>query len=178
MDLIGIGGANIDRIGRTTGPHIAGTSNPGSLGESVGGGVFNALRVAALRAQESGQTSSQQKTSALGIISARGADTAGSKIEQAIREACIMDFSFVSANSSTATYTAILDQSGELISALADMAIYGEALPGHLNEPSILSAIADSKAVLIDANLQRQRSKPSVMPRGDRFLPLLFPRQK
>lgn len=148
MDLIGIGGANIDRIGRTNGPHLAGTSNPGSLSESVGGGVFNALRVAALR-----------RAGSLGIISARGADTAGRQIERAIQEAGITDLSCVSANSSTATYTAILDHRGELITALADMAIYGDALPSHLRHPTVLSAIADAKAVLIDANISQSEVK-------------------
>lgn len=148
MDLIGIGGANIDRIGRTKGPHLAGTSNPGSLSESVGGGVFNALRVAALR-----------QVGSLGLISARGADAAGLQIERAIQEAGITDLSGVFTTSSTATYTAILDHCGELITALADMAIYGDALPGHLGQPTVLSAIVDAKAVLIDANISQSEVK-------------------
>lgn len=142
MNLIGIGGAHIDRIGRTDGPHLAGTSNPGSLSESIGGGVFNGLRVAALR-----------QTGSVGIISARGSDSAGAAVERAIREAGFTDLSGVEAKGSTATYTAILDHTGELVTALADMAIYGDALFEHLNRQTILDAISDAKAILIDANV-------------------------
>lgn len=142
MDLIGIGGAHIDRIGRTIGAHLPGTSNPGRLSENVGGGVFNALRVAALR-----------KAGSIAIVSERGADSAGALIEQAIEAAGITDLSGVSQEASTATYTALLDQTGELITALADMTIYGDALSGHLRQQPILAAIADASAVLIDANI-------------------------
>lgn len=148
MNLIGIGGAHIDRIGRTDGPHLAGTSNPGGLNESVGGGVFNALRVAALR-----------QTSSIGIITARGSDSAGAVVERAIDEAGFVDLSGIEAKASTATYTAILDHTGELITALADMAIYGDALFEHLNQQAILDAISDAKAILIDANVSKSAIK-------------------
>lgn len=142
MSLIGIGGAHIDRIGRTDGPHLPRTSNPGRLRETTGGGCFNAQRVAALR-----------QAGCLAIVSARGNDSAGGRIKQAIEEAGIADLSCVSKSSSTATYTAILDQSGELITALADMAIYDETLTQHINQQNILFKIADAKAVLVDANI-------------------------
>lgn len=148
MNLIGIGGAHIDRIGRTSGPHLARTSNPGTLSESTGGGVFNALRVAALR-----------QAGSIAIVSARGEDSAGLQIEQAIQAAGITDMSCVSQSSSTATYTAILDQNGELITALADMAIYGDTLPVHLSQLPVSAAMADAKAVLIDANISQQEVK-------------------
>jgi sugar/nucleoside kinase (ribokinase family) len=142
--LLGIGGAHIDRIGRTNGPHLPSTSNPGRMAENVGGGVFNALRVAALRAAGS-----------LALISQRGADSAGALIEQAIKDAGFADLSGVSQNSASATYTAILDQDGELITALADMAIYGEPLNRHLRQSSIKTAISTAPAVLVDANLSQ-----------------------
>lgn len=141
-DLLGIGGAHIDRIGRTHARHLPGTSNPGSMSESVGGGVFNALRVAALR-----------QAGAIALVSVRGADSAGVLIEQAIKQAGFSDLSGVCQGSSSATYTAILDQSGELITALADMAIYDDPLSQHLEQPSVLAALADSGMHLVDANL-------------------------
>lgn len=141
-NLVGIGGAHIDRIGRSDGEHRPGTSNPGSLRESVGGGVFNALRVAALR-----------QAGSIALISERGDDSAGTLIAQAIEKACITDLSGVSRISASATYTAILDQTGELITALADMAIYNDPLTGHLIQPSILAAMSSADAILIDANL-------------------------
>lgn len=142
IDLLGIGGANVDRIGRTDERHLAGTSNPGQMRESVGGGVFNALRVAALR-----------QVGTLGLVSARSEDSAGGQIERAIQKAGIADLSCTTHHSSTATYTAILDEAGELVTALADMSIYAEALPEHLARPEIAVAIAGANAVLIDANL-------------------------
>ncbi|GAB5511830.1 MAG: carbohydrate kinase family protein [Hyphomicrobiales bacterium] len=141
-NLIGIGGAHIDRIGRTDGEHRPSTSNPGSLRESVGGGMFNALRVTALR-----------QAGSIALISERGADSAGTLVAQAIEEAGFTDLSGVSRNSASATYTAILDQNGELITALADMAIYGDALTGHLRQRSIVTAISSASAILMDANL-------------------------
>ena len=141
-ELLGIGGAHNDRIGRTTGAHRSGVSNPGNLHATVGGGVVNALRNARLRGVVN-----------VAIISARGGDIDGLAVEKAIVDAGIADLSGVFLDRRTASYTAILDHDGELVSGLADMGIYEEALPRQLRRHNVGNAMASAHCLLIDANL-------------------------
>ncbi|TIL61678.1 MAG: carbohydrate kinase, partial [Mesorhizobium sp.] len=43
-NILAVGGAHIDRRGQVSGPYVPAASNPGTMREDVGGGVFNALR--------------------------------------------------------------------------------------------------------------------------------------
>ena len=58
------------------------------------------------------------------LCSARGGDPAGERVEEALDAAGIADHSFVWLDRATATYTAILDDRGDLVAGIADMAIY------------------------------------------------------
>jgi pseudouridine kinase len=140
--ILGIGGAHIDRIGRVTGDHHAAVSNPGHLLSTVGGGVLNALRTARIRGAND-----------VAIISARGGDADGLAVEAAISEAGINDLSAVFLDRRTASYTAILDHEGELVTGLADMDIYETALPRQLRRKVLREAIAGAQCILVDANL-------------------------
>ncbi|MBZ9874756.1 hypothetical protein LB542_28405, partial [Mesorhizobium sp. BR1-1-9] len=42
--VLAVGGAHIDRRGQVSGAYVPAASNPGTMREDVGGGVFNALR--------------------------------------------------------------------------------------------------------------------------------------
>jgi sugar/nucleoside kinase (ribokinase family) len=140
--LLAIGGAHIDRIGRVSGEYRPAASNPGHLHSYAGGGSLNALRNARLRGLDP-----------VALISARGGDADGATVGNAIEEAGITDMSAVFLDRATASYTAILDHGGELVTGLADMDIYETALPRQLRRRALRDAIAKSDALLCDGNL-------------------------
>ena len=139
--LLAIGGAHIDRRGQLNVDYLPGASNPGTMREEVGGGVFNAARIAA---QLGIQTA---------FLSVRGGDVQGEAVARAIKNASIQDLSSVFLDRQTATYTAILDKGGDIITALADMAIYETALPRQIARRKTRDAIALADAILTDANM-------------------------
>lgn len=139
--LLGIGGAHVDRRGQMGAPFIPGASIPGSMREETGGGVFNALRAAS------------QFGVACSLISVRGGDSAGEAVAAEARRAGIEDLTSTFLDRSTASYTALLDMHGDVVAALADMAIYETALPRIIGRRATRDAIADADALLIDANM-------------------------
>ncbi len=139
--LLAIGGAHIDRRGQLTVPHVPGASNPGRMREEVGGGVFNAARNAAQLGIE------------VDFLSVRGGDFEADLVEKAIRAAGFHDLSSVFLDRRTASYTAIIDQGGDVITALADMEIYEAALPRQITRRKTRDAIAACDAILTDANM-------------------------
>ena len=139
--LLAIGGAHIDRRGQVAGGFVPGASNPGTMGEEVGGGVFNAIRHAVRR----GVSAS--------LLSVRGGDAAGECVSSAIAEAGISDLSAVFLDRATPSYTALLDRHGDVIAALADMALYELAFPRLIRRAKVRDAIADADMILCDANL-------------------------
>lgn len=138
--LLGIGGAHVDRRGQVTGIHVPATSNPGTMREDIGGVVFNALRVA------------RGLGLSAAIVSLRGGDGAGERIAQAIAESGIDDLSAVFLDRASASYTALLDREGELITGLADMGLY-DLFPRVMRRRNCREAIAGAGAILLDANM-------------------------
>jgi pseudouridine kinase len=139
--LLAIGGAHIDRRGQLFVDYVPGASNPGVMHEEVGGGVFNAARNAV------------QMGLSVAFLSVRGGDVQGQTVAQAIRAARFDDLSATFLDRQTATYTAILDQNGDVITALADMEIYETALPRQIARRKTRDAIEVADAVLTDANM-------------------------
>ncbi len=142
--MLGIGGAHIDRRGIMTADYIPGASIPGTMFEETGGGVFNALRVAV-----------QFGVSAT-LISVRGGDAAGEAVALEARRAGIEDLSATFLDRTTASYTALLDRDGDVVAALADMAIYETALPRQISRRQTRDALAAADALLIDANMPEE----------------------
>ena len=145
--LLGIGGAHIDRRGQLFAEFVGGASNPGTMREEVGGGVFNALRLA------------RQFGVQCAFLSARGGDIQGETVARSIKAAGIEDLSSTFLDRPTATYTAILDRSGEVIAALADMEIYETAMPRQITRRKTRDAIDACDAVLTDANMPAEAVK-------------------
>jgi sugar/nucleoside kinase (ribokinase family) len=139
--ILGIGGAHMDRRGRVSGEFIPGASNPGVMGEDVGGGTFNALRTAVQRGVEGA------------LMSVRGGDAAGATVAQAIAQAGIRDLSAIFLDRGTPSYTALLGRDGDVIAALADMGLYEIAFARQLRRSSIADAAQAADAILCDANL-------------------------
>ena len=142
LDLLAVGGAHIDRTAQMLEPHIAGASNPAQVTETVGGGAFNAARNAKML-----------KVASLGIMSIRGGDVAGQTVEEAIDKAGLVDLSGTFMDRNTPTYTALLDVSGELVTAVADMALYETGFDRQVKRLEGRTEIAAAKHILIDANL-------------------------
>lgn len=139
--LLSIGGAHIDRRGQLSVPHVPGASNPGRMREEVGGGVFNAARNAVQLGVD------------VAFLSVRGGDMEGDLVEREIAAAGFTDLSSVFLDRQTASYTAILDRDGDVITALADMDIYETALPRVITRRKTRDAIAVCDAILTDANM-------------------------
>lgn len=139
--LLGVGGAHVDRRGRVAGIHVPGASNPGTMQEDVGGGVFNGLRAAAQRGIHAS------------LLSVRGGDMAGETVARVVAQAGIDDLSAIFLDRATASYTALLDAEGDVITALADMGLYDIAFPRQMRRSKVRDAVASSDAVLCDTNL-------------------------
>ncbi|MBZ9886764.1 carbohydrate kinase family protein [Mesorhizobium sp. BR1-1-3] len=139
--ILAVGGAHIDRRGQVSGAYVPAASNPGTMREDVGGGVFNALRSAVRR----GVSAS--------LMSVRGGDPAADTVSRAIAEAGIADLSAVFLDRTTPSYTALIDSEGELIVGFADMALYDLAFPKQIRRSKVREVIAAADAVFCDANL-------------------------
>ncbi|MBZ9718085.1 carbohydrate kinase family protein [Mesorhizobium sp. AD1-1] len=139
--ILAVGGAHIDRRGQVSGAYVPAASNPGTMREDVGGGVFNALRSAVRR----GVSAS--------LMSVRGGDAAADTVSRAIAGAGITDLSAVFLDRTTPSYTALIDSEGELIVGFADMALYDLAFPKQIRRSKVREVIAAADAILCDANL-------------------------
>ncbi len=141
VHVLAMGGAHIDRRGQVSGTYVPGASNPGTMREEVGGGVFNALRNIVRRGN------------AASLFSVRGGDSSGEAVARAIADAGIEDISAVFLDRATPSYTALLDHEGELIAGFADMALYEAAFPKQLSRAKARQAVGGAGAILCDANL-------------------------
>lgn len=139
--ILAVGGAHIDRRGQVSGAYVPAASNPGTMREDVGGGVFNALRSAVRR----GVSAS--------LLSVRGGDAAADTVSRAIAKAGIADLSAVFLDRTTPSYTALIDSEGELIVGFADMALYELAFPKQVRRSKVREVLAAADAVFCDANL-------------------------
>src|SRR5262245_27574176 len=139
--LLAVGGAHVDRRGQVSGIFVPGASNPGTMKEDVGGGVFNALRNAVQRSVDAS------------LMSLRGADSAGENVARAISEAKVRDLSAVFLDRATPSYTALIDRDGEVLAGLADMQLYELAFAKQLRRSKAREEVAAADAILTDANL-------------------------
>lgn len=134
-----IGGANIDRTARCTGDVIWGSSNPVRV-EAAPGGV--ALNVAAnLAALECDVT----------FAGAIGKDAEGERLVAFLTRAGVGTGLTARPDAGTASYTALLDGSGELQVGLADMDIYESLTSAHCAE--LARQLSDWPVWFVDANI-------------------------
>lgn len=139
--LLAVGGAHIDRRGQVSGPYVPAASNPGTMREDIGGGVFNAVRCAV------------QRGVFASLWSLRGGDGAGDSVARAIEAAGLRDLSAVFLDRATPSYTALIDRDGELITGFADMSLYDLAFPKQMRRSKVRAAADETDAILCDANL-------------------------
>ena len=135
------GAAHIDRRALADTPYRPAASNPGRLTDEAGGSVFNAaLALRALGAE-------------VAIEGARGGDADGKRIARTISALGCDDLSVTWLDRSTPTYTAILDDKGELVAGVADMALYDKLIPRLFTRVHTRAAMQAADGFLIDANL-------------------------
>lgn len=139
-DVIGFGAAHWDRLYTTLAPARLGTSNPVSLATSPGGVARNVMAGLARMGIPAG------------IVSILGTDPAGDELLARLVASGLDCSGMMRApDAPTASYTAILDSSGELIIGAADMAIYDRFDAGEVLR--VAGTAAEAGWWFADANL-------------------------
>jgi pseudouridine kinase len=176
-----IGGAHIDRRGMLRTPSVIGTSNPGDVRLDFGGVARNVAHNLA------------RLGCSVTLLSRVGDDESGRNVVRHVAGAGIDASLFTtSAGRATASYTAILETTGELVIGLADMDIYEELTPDLLapslprlrehglwfvecNLPAatiswLLDAAGDIPVAVDAISIAKSRKLSALLPR----IPLLF----
>jgi pseudouridine kinase len=134
-----IGGANVDIKGRSADPVIAGTSNPGVVTISAGGVGRNiAENLAHLGMSVS-------------LVTALGDDANGHLLRRACTAAAVDLSMAVTVDQPTGSYLAILDATGELVSAVNDMRAMEALTPAQLETHA--EGFSSADMLVADCNL-------------------------
>ena len=141
-EILAIGGANVDRKFRIEGPVQLGTSNPSSVTYSVGGVARNI-------AENLGRL--QHKVQ---LVTMFGQDPDMELIKSESSTFMKFDYTEILHHETTGSYTAVLNNDGELIIAMANMAIYDKLLPTLLKRYEV--AFNKSKLIVIDLNCPKE----------------------
>ncbi|MCG7342971.1 winged helix-turn-helix transcriptional regulator [Sporosarcina sp. ACRSL] len=141
-EIICIGGANIDRKFHLNGRTQLGTSNPASMGVSVGGVARNI-------AENLGRLDHHVR-----LLTVAGNDSDWDLIVG--ESSSYMDLSDVGQliGKSTGSYSAVLDPEGELVIAMANMEVYDSLTPAYLEEKSRI--ISNASLIVIDLNCPKE----------------------
>lgn len=138
-DVLVIGGANLDIKAKTLGSHIAATSNPAHIVTKSGGVARNiAHNLARLGAK-------------VQLVTALGNGPEAEMILSETRRAGVDTRHTIRSDKATGTYIAVLDRSGELVTAVNDMEILETLTPELIG--NLGAVIAESRLVVADCNL-------------------------
>lgn len=137
-----IGGLNMDIKAKSKNPIQSGDSNPSVIEVSAGGVGRNIAHNLAL----------------LGVhtvlLSAAGNDSEGRSIlEETAASGVVVDSILISETKRTGKYIAILDQDGEMVTAVSDMDILDDLTIDYFK--TSLETIRSSDFIICDANLSR-----------------------
>ncbi|WP_279479801.1 PfkB family carbohydrate kinase [Aureimonas sp. SK2] len=136
-----VGAAHLDRIAVSDAAFQPGCSNPGRVIERLGGASFNAaLALRAFGARTH-------------LVSACGGDAVAERIGVELDLAGIADARISWLDRRSATYTALVDASGDLVGGVADMAIYERLVPRVLSRRHLKDLFGSADGLLVDANL-------------------------
>jgi pseudouridine kinase len=143
LPVLVIGTAGVDIVGRLRGEQMPGTSNPAQIRTSFGGVARNVAENLARLGQP------------VRLVTAVGNDQAGDQLLQATAEAGVeVNYSLRSTQFPTGTYLAVLNNDGELQTALDDMRAASGLTGEYLRELEDL--FRSSSLVFIDANLPKE----------------------
>ena len=144
-EILAIGGANVDRKFRIDGPVQLGTSNPASVTYSVGGVARNI-------AENLGRLQHNVQ-----LVTTFGQDLDMELIKSESSAYMNFDYMEILQSETTGSYTAVLNNDGELIIAMANMAIYDKLLPSLFKRHEV--AFTKSKLIIIDLNCPKETVK-------------------
>jgi pseudouridine kinase len=137
--VVVIGGSNLDIKARSGAPLQPGTSNPGRGSMSAGGVGRN---IAANLARLGTRTI---------LVSSVGRDPAGETVMGQTAAAGVVLDHVHRTDRSTGTYVALLDDDGELVAAVSDMAATDDLGPEHID--AVRDVIASAALLVVDGNL-------------------------
>jgi pseudouridine kinase len=137
--VVVIGGANVDIKGRSHSTFVAGTSNPGDVTMSAGGVGRNIAENLARLGVDTA------------LLTMLGDDANGHFLHQ-VSSAAGIDMALAAEGPApTGTYLAILDQNGELVSAVSDMRSIELLEPRHLEAAS--ASLGAAELLVADCNI-------------------------
>lgn len=137
-EVICIGGANIDRKFHLDGEVAMGTSNPVTVTQSVGGVARNI-------AENLGRLGEEVR-----LITLAGHDSDWKAIEKASAHFMKLESVELIEEATTGSYTAVISDSGEMIIAMANMAIYDRLRPDFFNKHE--AWLLSTQCIVIDLN--------------------------
>lgn len=148
-EVVVVGGAVVDIIGNVTSKmSILHTSNPGVVQNSFGGVGRNiAEQLSRLGISTSLSTAVAKDSSGRGLIEAC------EQLHIDTSTSLILD---PSPSASTACYTAIHDNSGELVIGIADMNIFSLLDPAYMRSAALRKKIEEAKIIIADGNLSKE----------------------
>lgn len=139
-----MGGAHIDRNGTMKAPYIVGSSIPGVMSEDIGGGGFNiACNLARLDIPVT-------------FSSPRADDSLTFRIQNKMQDLANFVDLPVQMGGNPPSYTALKDQNGELIAALADMQLYDNLDESVFPDPALQNKIRQAGILVTDANFPQK----------------------
>lgn len=153
--VVVVGGTNMDVVARTSAPLVAATSNPGHTRIAPGGVGRNIAACLGLLGAP------------VRLVSAVGDDAFG---DEALRvsTACGVDIGAVRrVPGSTGTYTALLDDRGELVAAVSDMAAIDSLELDTLH-------VSDAAIVVVDGNLAHAQAAQVMAVAAEAGAPIAF----
>jgi pseudouridine kinase len=165
-DVIVIGGANVDIKAKSLEPNRLGTSNPGVVSFTVGGVGRNiAHNLAVLGAS-------------VGLISVVGNDSHGRMLLDLSRAAGIDISRVATADVTSGTYLALLDNNGELVTALSDMRATSFITPEIVK--AYQGDLEAARFVVADCNLDLATLQSIAAIAGDKLVvePVSVPKSK
>ena len=158
--VVVVGGAVLDTKLRTAAPPVIGTSNPGAASWTAGGVGRN---VAENLARLGRPTT---------LLAAVGDDPAGDSVVSRTAAAGVDCTHLVSSRHPTGTYTAVLDDRGDLHIAVADMRATDELSVADLAAVPGLLAVAG--ALVVDANLDASVLRWLLVAAGEAGVPCVL----
>ena len=142
---VAVGGANMDIVGIPGQAQIAASSTPGQVRHSPGGVARNIAENLARLGSE------------CYLLAPIGCDHSGRQLRELSQAAGIHTEHLIELpGQSTSSYLSIVDEQGEMLYAIADMAILDALQPDHLRRQ--LTLLNSAELVVLDTNL-----KPSIL---------------
>jgi len=143
FDVVAIGSMNMDIAGRSLDRLLLADSNPGIITHAAGGVGRNIAHNLTLLAKKTA------------LISVMGDDLYGQNLRAQAQEIGLdVSHCLVMEGESSPVYLALLDEAGEMIAAINDMAILERLTPDFF--APLMNFLKQARALVIDCNLPQQ----------------------